>query len=100
MASQRKRKRGFLNRQLIGTLRRAKNAARLMSGGRFTAPYEAPYDLALKEGFLRLRRYPVTPGTEREGVGALLLVPPLMVTAQVYDISPPLSSVAYLVEKA
>ena len=96
MASQRKRKGGFLNRQVVGTLRRAKNAARLMSGGRFTAPYEAPYELMLKENFLRLRRYPVTPGTALEGVGPILLVPPLMVTAQVYDISPPLSSVAYL----
>lgn len=94
-----KRRKGFgmFDASLNKTMRRARNAVRLMSGARFTAPYERPYDIAMRDGFMRLRHYEqITPSVD---VGAILLVPPLMVTAQVYDISPPLSSVAVLAEQ-
>ena len=91
-----KRRKGFgvFDVSLNKTMRRARNAVRLMSGARFTPPYERPYDIALREGFMRLRHYDSTPSTH--AMEPVLLVPPLMVTAQVYDISPPLSSVALL----
>ncbi|TNE52091.1 MAG: alpha/beta fold hydrolase [Deltaproteobacteria bacterium] len=73
------------------------NAFKMMVGGRFTPPYEAPYSLVLEEGMLRLRHYtPSAAGMQRDSWKPVLLIPPLMVTSQVYDISPSLSSVGTL----
>ena len=92
--SKRRKRFGVFDASLNKTMRRARNAVRLMSGARFTPPYERPYDIAMREGFMRLRHYDsVAP---KDTIESVLLVPPLMVTAQVYDISPPLSSVALL----
>ena len=79
-----KRRKGFgvFDASLNKTMRRARNAVRLMSGARFTPPYERPYDIAMREGFMRLRHYEAL--ASAEAVEPVLLVPPLMVTAQVY----------------
>jgi hypothetical protein len=75
--------------------RGAENAWELLAKGRLSEPYRAPFDVALTEGVLSLRHYHRPEGAEPAGA-ALLLVPPLMVTADVYDISPELSAVASL----
>jgi putative long chain acyl-CoA synthase len=71
------------------------NALEIARAGRLTAPYGAPFEVIHGERVYKLRRY------EREQVtGApvepLLLVPPLMIASEVYDISPDVSAVAYL----
>ena len=73
----------------------AQNALELMRGGRFSAPYRAVYEVADETEFAKLRHYAPDPAVS-ESIGPLLLVPPLMVTSEIYDISPELSSVAWL----
>ncbi|MEZ4265681.1 MAG: alpha/beta fold hydrolase [Myxococcota bacterium] len=75
--------------------RGAENAWEILAKGRLGEPYRAPFDVALSEGVLSLRHYHGPPVAEPAG-HALLLIPPLMVTADVYDISPELSAVASL----
>ncbi|HEY4242173.1 MAG TPA: AMP-binding protein [Kofleriaceae bacterium] len=76
------------------------NALELARAGRLTAPYGAPFETVHEERVYRLRRY--GRGTSiQAGGGApiaqpLLLVPPLMVASEVYDISPDTSVVAFL----
>jgi putative long chain acyl-CoA synthase len=73
------------------------NALEIARAGRLTAPYGAPFAVMHEERVYRLRRYErvsdpgVAPIAE-----PLLLVPPLMVASEVYDISPVVSAVAYL----
>jgi putative long chain acyl-CoA synthase len=68
------------------------NALEIARAGRLTAPYGAPFEVVHEERVYRLRRY--------AGVGEiaqpLLLIPPLMIASEVYDISPDVSAVAYL----
>jgi putative long chain acyl-CoA synthase len=75
------------------------NALEIARAGRLTAPYGAPFEVVHAERVYRLRRYersvPLDPVT-RPPAAPLLLVPPLMITAEVYDISPDVSAVAYL----
>ena len=70
------------------------NALEIMRAGRLTAPYGAPFEVTHQTPTYRLRHY------RSEGVPAhgspLLLVPPLMVASEVYDIAPDISSIAYL----
>ncbi len=70
------------------------NALELARAGRLTAPYGAPFEVLHEERVYRLRRYAREPiaGPKQP----LLLVPPLMVASEVYDISPDVSAVAYL----
>lgn len=75
--------------------RGAENAWEILAKGRLGEPYRAPFDVALDEGVLSLRHYH-GPQVDEPAGAALLLVPPLMVTADVYDISPELSAVASL----
>lgn len=72
------------------------NALEIARAGRLTAPYGAPFEVVHAEPVHRLRRYqrPAAPGPAP--AAPLLLVPPLMVTAEVYDISPDVSAVAFL----
>ena len=71
----------------------AQNAAELLRGGRLGAPYRAPFEVARETDTFTLRRY----ASEAPAQGAaLLLVPPLMVTSEIYDISPELSAVSWL----
>jgi len=73
------------------------NALEIARAGRLSAPYGAPFELIHEERVYRLRRYarsaPAAPGAP---AAPLLLIPPLMVAAEVYDISPDTSAVAFL----
>lgn len=85
------------------------NIAKLVSGNRFTQPYRTNYDLVQSNHLYCLRHYqptqPPAPSEASRGAGGaapaaavstVLLVPPLMVTAEVYDIAPELSLVLWL----
>src|SRR5262245_1024596 len=73
------------------------NALEIARAGRLTAPYGAPFEVVHEERVYRLRRYERTPDPGITPIGApLLLVPPLMVASEVYDISPDVSVVAFL----
>jgi len=75
------------------------NALEIARDGRLTAPYGAPFEVMHEERVYRLRRYQrAAPGdlVTPPPAAPLLLVPPLMVAAEVYDISPDVSAIAYL----
>ncbi|MCS6799421.1 MAG: AMP-binding protein, partial [Myxococcota bacterium] len=73
------------------------NAVELLRTGRLTEPYRTPFDVVHAEPVYKLRRYAPDPAAHGAASGTpLLLVPPLMVTSEVYDISPDLSAVAFL----
>ena len=76
----------------------AQNALEIIRGGRFSAPYRADYEVVDETEHAKVRRYPPSPMVAAP-FGPLLLVPPLMVTSEVYDISPELSSVTWLRER-
>lgn len=73
------------------------NALEIATAGRLTAPYGAPFEVAYESPVYRLRRYQrsVEPSTILVRA-PLLLVPPLMVASEVYDIAPDVSAVAFL----
>ncbi|HEU4734393.1 MAG TPA: alpha/beta fold hydrolase [Kofleriaceae bacterium] len=73
------------------------NALEIARAGRLAAPYGAPFEVVHGERVYRLRRYARPAQIEGTPPAApLLLVPPLMVAAEVYDISPDVSAIAYL----
>jgi len=73
------------------------NALEIARAGRLTAPYGFPFEIIHEERVFKLRRYERSPDTGVKPISApLLLVPPLMVASEVYDISPDVSAVAYL----
>ena len=73
------------------------NGLEIARAGRLTAPYGAPFEVIHEERIYRLRRYGKTPDPGVTPVAApLLLIPPLMVASEVYDISPDVSAVAAL----
>jgi putative long chain acyl-CoA synthase len=73
------------------------NGLEIARAGRLTAPYGAPFEVIHEERIYRLRRYAKTPDPGVTPVAApLLLIPPLMVASEVYDISPDVSAVAAL----
>ena len=73
------------------------NALEIARAGRLTAPYSHPFDVVHEETVYRLRRYQGEPDAGVPRVKApLLLVPPLMVASEVYDIAPEVSAVAFL----
>ena len=69
------------------------NALEIARAGRLTAPYGAAFEVIHQEKVYRLRRYA---NAARLIAEPLLLIPPLMVASEVYDISPDVSAVAYL----
>ena len=75
----------------------AQNAGELLRLGHLGESYGAPFDVMHQDAVYRLRRY------ARDGAhvddSALLFVPPLMVASEIYDMSPELSAVSYLVER-
>jgi putative long chain acyl-CoA synthase len=71
------------------------NALEIARVGRLTAPYGAPFELVHEERVYKLRRYE-RPDAAPPIAEPLLLVPPLMIASEVYDISPDVSAVAYL----
>jgi putative long chain acyl-CoA synthase len=74
----------------------ARNALELLGRGRLGAPYRAAYEEVGVFGVGRLRRYGAADEPPPSIAQPALLIPPLMVTAEVYDISPELSGVAAL----
>ena len=76
-----------------------RNALEIARAGRLTAPYGAPFEVVHEERVYRLRRYSRAAPADLvmpPPAAPLLLVPPLMVAAEVYDISPDTSAVAHL----
>jgi putative long chain acyl-CoA synthase len=71
----------------------AQNALELARLGRLGEPYGAPYAVVDQGDHHKLRRYEAV--SDEHGP-VLLLVPPLMVTAEVYDVAPDVSAVAAL----
>ncbi|MCS6899311.1 MAG: alpha/beta fold hydrolase [Myxococcales bacterium] len=74
----------------------AKNTIEVLREGRMGSPYRAPFEVILEEKNFRLRHYPTPEGATRTVQQPLLLVPPLMVSSEIYDISPELSAVSWL----
>mgnify|MGYP001819833606 FL=1 len=73
------------------------NALELARLGHFTDPEHAPYKVAYQRDFARLRRY--GGDQHRPTIDApLLLIPPLMVTAEIYDVAPDISGVTAMTE--
>lgn len=66
------------------------NALKIATRRGAAAPYQHPFEVAMQDRRLALRHYGSGRGRP------LLLVPPLMVTSAIYDISPDLSAVALL----
>ncbi|WP_165704090.1 alpha/beta fold hydrolase [Enhygromyxa salina] len=70
--------------------------------GRLADPWGSPYEIVHASQHHRLRRYasvdpaPGERAAPREPASAVLLVPPLMVTSEVYDVAPDVSAVAAL----
>ncbi|MFT3768613.1 MAG: AMP-binding protein [Minicystis sp.] len=87
-------RRSRLQQRLSRVGQGAANALEVMRLGRLTARRDTPYEIVHQGRHYRLRRYGEdhTPGRP-----VLLLVPPLMVTAEVYDVAPDLSAVTTLV---
>lgn len=73
------------------------NAKEIVEFGRLGDPWGSPYEVVHESRHSRLRRYASEPSERRARAGSLLLVPPLMVTSEVYDLAPELSAVAALI---
>ena len=71
------------------------NTVKLVSGNRFTAPYYTDYTVVAETPKFSLRHY----GHAKENGSHVLMVPPLMVTAEIYDMAPDLSAIAWLREQ-
>ncbi len=83
-----------LRRLQRGARNAASNAIELLREGRLGAPYRAPFDRVTQGRHHGLRRYHRDPDGPLGAVAQpLVLVPPLMVTSEIYDISPELSAV-------
>lgn len=72
------------------------NALEIVRVGRLSAPYGAPFAVLHEEAHYRLRRYDAPPGAAPRVPGPLLLVPPLMVASEIYDVAPDVSAVGAL----
>ncbi len=75
------------------------NALEVIRFGRLTAPYGAPFDIVFEDAIYKLRRYQGAPAPREGGRPPILLVPPLMVASEVYDIAPEISAVATMVRE-
>lgn len=73
----------------------AQNALELARFGRLGEASQAPFVVESRDRVFRLRRYPSAPDVAALDA-PLVLVPPLMVTAEVYDVSPERSAVRLL----
>jgi putative long chain acyl-CoA synthase len=71
------------------------NALEIARFGRLAPDYGAPYEIVDRGPIHRVRRY-VAP---REDGIPLLLVPPLMVTSEVYDVAPDVSAIGALLPR-
>ncbi len=73
-----------------------RNAFTILREGRLGAPYAAPFEVAHEDSIFRLRHYGSAAAGTKPQRPPILLIPPLMVASEVYDISPELSAVAAL----
>ena len=80
--------------RVAATVRNAVEVARF--GGLRTEEEPTPYSVVTHQPMYRLRRYLTDERSAAAGV-PILLVPPLMVTAEVWDVSPATSAVRRLV---
>lgn len=73
------------------------NAAEMIRLGRLTDPHRTPFEVVHHDRIYGLRRYE---GIEREEAerfkAPILLIPPLMVTTEIYDMAPDVSAVSFL----
>ncbi len=68
-------------------------------GGLETGEQPSPFEVFAERPIYRLRRYyPPSEGKSRADVPAIILVPPMMLAAEVYDVSPSSSAVSLLYE--
>ncbi len=74
----------------------AQNALEIVRVGRLAAPYSASFDVVHEDATYRLRRYTGARVTRDDVTSPVLLIPPLMVASEVYDISPDISVVGVL----
>lgn len=74
--------------------RGVENAAEIVRVGRLTDPHRTPHDVVVSDRVYSLRRYRAVEGAEDRP--AMLLIPPLMVTSEIYDMAPELSAISYL----
>ena len=67
-------------------------------GGLATDEESSPYEVATEHRVYRVRHYypPVDEGTGTAAAPAILLVPPMMLAAEIYDVSPATSAVTIL----
>lgn len=77
----------------------AQNALELIQVGRLSEPYSASFDVLYSDARYSLRRYRGTLAANTEVSAPLLLIPPLMLTAEIYDISAELSAATTLVRE-
>lgn len=100
MTKDRKRVFTGLRKRLKKWGQSADNAVRWMREEKHHDAYSAPFTHVLESGILKLRHY--TPHSSAQKVRIsqpLLLIPPLMVTAEIYDISPELSAIQTLLDQ-
>lgn len=74
----------------------AQNALELVRFGRLSPREGTPFEVVHAERVYRLRHYTPDETAPRRIPQPLLLVPPLMVSSEVYDVAPDISSVASL----
>ncbi|MCB9571290.1 MAG: AMP-binding protein [Kofleriaceae bacterium] len=72
------------------------NALEIIRAGRLTAPYGHPFEVVHEERVYRLRHYAAPTGAATALPSAVLLVPPLMVASEIYDVAPDISAVVAL----
>ncbi len=95
----RRRKRGTgWQRALKRVVSGAQNALEIARMGRLTEPYRASFDVRHQDSNYRLRRYK---GQRLQNAAdrPILLVPPLMVTSEIYDIAEDISAVGALLRE-
>ncbi len=83
--------------QLAAAAQNAVEVARF--GGLDTGEQATPYDVVTQERVYRLRRYRSTAQGADTVAAPVLLVPPLMLAADVYDVSPSSSAVSVLADR-
>lgn len=90
---------GFVQQILENLNKAAQNALEVARFGRLSDEVRAPYTVERTERVYRLRRYAAVPagvGSQVRPACSIVLVPPLMLTAEIYDIAPEGSAVGVL----